>query len=435
MSKKKESAFKNLGINKEMLFEKLGDVMLNINFAIEHISETLEEISEEHKIDPFDLECLQDNTKLCSLALVKLKKDLVCLYRIDGDVYEDLLYSIVKAANCLGNRTKALIGSHNAMVCHYSKEEVREVVVEEQPVDLDGQPIEPLVVPAPVVIAPRRRGRPPAKAKGVQVVVAPVEVTPRRVLDATAVDVEIEEIKINILTRVANRLPADITCEKCQVKMIPPVDEPGVVVCPVCNGIEYQEEITTDDGHVTHSTETKRKPGNDVKFYELINAIQGKLEVEEKLAATVQEAVEQAKANFRCGIDSYATLDKWIRNCRDNGGSGKKKYNKIYKYGPYIYAEVSGFELASLTDHEYDMIEAAYDIIYVNYRETNCKSVSGESGKSIKAEFYVEKLIDIYVKDFKRAKALKEVIPPRTSKSNSDHTIVWNKINSLGLLK
>jgi hypothetical protein len=177
------------------------------------------------------------------------------------------------------------------------------------------------------------------------------------------------------------------------------------------------------------------KLGNDVKFYELVNSIQGKLEIEEKLADIVNDAITQAKANFRYGVDGYHTLDKWMRNCRDNGGSGKKKYNKIYKYGPYIYSQVSGFELASLTDHEYDMIEAAYSIIYVNYRDTNCKNVSGESGKSIKAEFYVEKLIDIYVKDFKRVKALKEVIPPRTSRSNSDHTIVWNKINDLKLLK
>lgn len=435
MSRKKEATFKNLGINKESLFEKLGDVILSIGNTIEHIDETLGGIEDEHRIDPFDLESLQDNAALCAGALVKLKNDLVCLYRIDGDVYEDLLYSIVKAVNCLGNRVRSMTVSHNAMVCYYSKQEVIEVPVvpaDPDPVDpadgADGVPIVPVVV--------RRRGRPPAKAKGATCQVVQVPVLARKRLDATTIDEPIEEIKINILSRIVSKAPIDITCEKCQVKMVKPVDEVGVVICPICNRVEYQEEIIVEDSNGgSGTTETKRKPGNDVKFYELINSIQGKLVIEEKLEAVVTDAINQAKINFKCGIDSYTTLDKWLRNSRDDGGSGKKKYNKIYKYGPLIYSIVSGFELASLSDREYDMIEAAYDIIYVNYRETNCKNVSGESTNSIKAEFYIEKLIDIYVNDFKRVKALKEVIPPRTSKSNSTHTIVWNNINNLGLLK
>lgn len=432
MSRKQEATFKNLGIGKELLFEKIKDVILSIDNALSHVNETVDAVSEEHRVDPFDFECMRDNAMLGEKALTSLKNSLVCLFRIDGDVYEDLLYSIVKAINCLGNRTRSLITSHNAFVCFYSKQEIIEVnPTHDTPDGTTGVTLVYTEVPAP-----RRRGRPSAKNK-VSVVkkveVAPVE--PRVILDATTIDVEIEEIKINILARVVHKPLVDTMCEVCQVKMEPLQEEPNVLKCGGCGGIEYQEEVITEEGNTGGTTETKRKPGNDVKFSELINSIQGKLVIEPKFEEIVHECISEARRHFNCGVDSYDQLDTWLRCCRDGKNDNKKKYNKIYKHCPYIYSQVSGFELASITDSEYAMISAAYDIIYSNYRETNCKNVSGESTNSIKAEFYIEKLIDCYVKDSKRANALKKVIPTRTDKSNSSHTIVWNHINSLGLLK
>jgi TolB-like protein len=74
------------------------------------------------------------------------------------------------------------------------------------------------------------------------------------------------------------------------------------------------------------------------------------------------------------------------------------------------------------------MIEKVYSYISSNFRELHCKLVSNQSTKSIKAEFFVDRLIDLYVTDVRRQRALKAVIARKTSESNAGNELIWKHV-------
>jgi hypothetical protein len=230
----------------------------------------------------------------------------------------------------------------------------------------------------------------------------------------------------------------NISCQQCELQLVETFEEGNPILkCPKCGFKEYSftEVAEEDEGSVTLGavTETKRKPGGGSKFIEVMDAIQGKLDIKPKDKNLVENAIKEAKKHFKNTIVSYDVFNKWFRDKHFKSNSnvdGIKKYPAIYKHGPYIYSSYTGIELASVTDTEFSKIEAAYSLIALKFRSIHFEKMSGKSNKSIKPEFYIEKLIEMYVKDIRRQKALKSVISSKADDSNSVHDAVWSTMKS-----
>lgn len=430
MSKKNSASDKHVGINKDLLFFKIGEAVTSIGEALDTVETTLRTITKAHEVDIFDHDSLQDVYNLNSKRFSDVKTELRILNSIQGDVYEELLYGATKSINLLINRVTSMVTLHNAMVETYIQPE--ELQAEEEPQAEPEQEIEEEEEIIQLVV-PKKRGRPPTAKKTpmVKVVVAKI---PRKVLDAEFIEFEIVPIELKVIQFRAISASAsaleNAMCQQCSITLVK-VD--SAMKCLKCGYKDYvvddEEEETSSSGQKSTGTETKRKPGGDAKFIEVVDAIQGKLVVKPKDRNLVENAVEIARKYFNCRLNSYDDFNIWFRGKHSQGAgdvNGSKRYSSIYKYGPYIYSLVSGIELASIHDHEFNKIEFAYNTININFRDAYFKAVGDKSNKSIKPEFYIERLIEMYVKDTSRQNILKSVIASKADDSNSVHDIVWS---------
>lgn len=434
MSKKNSGIDKHVGVNKDLLFSKIGEAITAIGEALETVETTLDTITKAHEVDIFDHDSLQDVYRLNSKRFNDVKNELRILNAIQGDVYEELLYGATKSMNLLINRVTAMVTLHNAMVETYVQPEILQVEAEVD-AEPEVEPEEEEIVP----IVPRKRGRPPAVKKAPVAKLVTVK-TPRKVLDAEFIEFEIVPIELKVIQfRAASASAAALENAMCQQCSITLVKIEDAMKCLKCGYKDYIVDDEDDDNtsssfssQKSTGSETKRKPGGDAKFIEVIDAIQGKLVVKAKDKDLVENAVETAKKYFNCRLNSYDDFNVWFRGKHSQSAgdvNGSKRYSSIYKYGPYIYSLVFGIELASIYDHEFIKIERAYNTINIGFREAYFNAVSrNQSNKSIKPEFYIERLIEMYVKDTGRQNTLKSVIASKADESNSIHDIVWTTL-------
>ncbi len=410
------TSFKNLGINRDLLFEQIEEAVWNITHTLDHVENTLNSITPENKIDDFDLLSLQEGLDLNREKFKAVKQ----AFRRSGG-YEELLYAAVKSMNSLIKGVGVSASLHNALILFYSKQEE---------VTTGGDADEAPEVPQEEIpVKPRGRGRPARGAKRVAVQkVAPVST--RTLLTGLLPVVFLqEEIKVNTLLRSGER-PVE-QCQECEVALVE-TEEKGILECPTCGAQSFQEAESGRQEHtVVQATETKHKRGGDQRFVELTQSIQGKLTIRDKDRELVEEAIAEARKAFPHGAEDYNDINAWLRGTKVKSSAapkGVKKYDTIYKYAPHIYSKVTGFELSSFTDREFSMIEKVYSYISSNFRELHCRLVSNQSTKSIKAEFFVDRLIDLYVTDVRRQRALKAVIARKTSESNAGNELIWKHV-------
>ena len=404
--------FKNLGINKDLLFEQIKEAVGNITRTLEHIENTINTIVPDNKVDDFDLISITEGLELNKEKFKSVKQE----FRRAGG-YEELLYSAVKSINCLIKGVAVIAALHNAIV-HFCLPEEEELL----PQEAEPQEAEPQEE-----FKRRGRGRPARGTRGVhRPKVAP---TARVALDAEPVLFTQKELKVNTLLRHADR-----EIERCVDCDVPfeETEEKGILECPLCGTQAFQEAEGDRQEHtVVQATETKHKRGGDQRFVELTQSIQGKLTIRDKDRDLVDEAIVEARKAFPHGAEDYNDINAWLHGTKVKSSAapkGVKKYNTIYKYAPHIYSKVTGFELSSFTDREFAMIEKVYSYISSNFRELHCKLVSNQSTKSIKAEFFVDRLIDLYVTDVRRQRALKAVIARKTSESNAGNELIWKHV-------
>lgn len=431
-------AFKNLGINKDHLFEQVKEAIDNITNTLEHIENTINSIVPDNKVDDFDLLSLREGLELNKEKFKAVKQE----FRRAGG-YEELLYSAVKSVNCLIKGVAVSAALHNAIV-HFCLPEEEKAVTELQGravTELQGraatelqeeilsQGEEVLLQEAEPQEEVKRRGRGRPARKTRKVPRPKAAQTTRVALDVEPVLFPQKELKVNTLLRHADREME--RCVDCGISF-EETEEKGILECPVCGTQAFQESEGDRQEHtVIQATETKHKRGGDQRFIELTQSIQGKLTIRDKDRTLVDEAIVEARKAFPHGAEDYNDINAWLRGTKVKSSAapkGVKKYDTIYKYAPHIYSKVTGFELSSFTDREFAMIEKVYSYISSNFRELHCKLVSNQSTKSIKAEFFVDHLIDLYVTDVRRQRALKAVIARKTSESNAGNELIWKYV-------